>query len=126
MTYRRIAPSIMKKASAEADTTSSLYDVNEFVSEAEEEVKKAGKLTDAGRQAKYTGKYLEILNFEDDIAQKDIADYKKSMALIEMMTGWRVGGASWNESLGTTGYGYDSIGSSYKSSSSLFGKRRVS
>ena len=47
MTYRRIAPSIMKKASAEADTTSSLYDVNEFVSEAEEEVKKAGKLTDA-------------------------------------------------------------------------------
>lgn len=124
MGYLRIAPSIINAASAEADTTSKLYDVNEFVSETEEEVKKAGKFTAAGREAKYTGKYLEILGYEDDIAQKDIADYKKSMALIEMMTGWRVGGASWNEILGTAGYGYDSIGSSYKSSSSLSGKRR--
>ena len=93
----------MRESGAQGDITESLYDAKGFISQAETEVKKAGKYGVAGRKGKYTGKYLELLGIQDKIAEKDKVDYDKSMALVEMMTGWRMGGSSWDEILGTKG-----------------------
>jgi len=115
MAYRRIAPSIMREAGAQGDITESLYDAKGFISQAETEVKKAGKYGVAGRKAKYTGKYLKLLDIQKQLSEKDQANYNQSMALIEMMTGWRMDGSSWDEILGTKGLSLgNSLGSDWK------------
>ena len=95
MAYRRIAPSIMKKASAEADVTSGLYDVQEEIIDANKYVKQAGKYTGSARKSKYTGVLLKELNMRKEIAEKEDQDYSSALFAMEMLSGWRLQGKDW-------------------------------
>jgi len=113
-TYRKIAPSIMKKASAESDTTSKLYDVRENINEANRYVKQSGKFTKSSEMSGYTGQLYSLLNLEKDVAEKEEKDYNSAIAALEMLSGWRFQGKDWPDIMGIRGIaGQSGVGSSY-------------
>jgi len=112
--YRKIAPSIMKKASAESDTTSKLYDVRENINEANKYVKQSGKFTKSSEMSGYTGQLYSLLNLEKEVAEKEEKDYNSAIAALEMLSGWRFQGKDWPDIMGIRGIaGQSGVDSSY-------------
>jgi len=100
-TYRKIAPSIMREAGAQADSTETLYDVKGHIADATVDVDKATKFTKASGDSLRTARYLDLMGLRDELTDQTDAESQKALDAFKILEGWHtVGGGDWYNVLG--------------------------